>query len=122
MVPYPLKGKDNQAEMTRSWFLTRWRQIILISETISLASHLNDATVVSVCFYLCRDDVRRPVCQPVVDRNHESVFEELRQEEQGEQEHPGGGQVGSTGAPGDGGALTHYLGQVVFFIAFQRFL
>lgn len=66
--------------------------------------------------------MRRPVCQPVVDGDHEGVFEELWQEEQGEQEEPGGGQVGATGAPGDGGTLTHYLRQVVVIIALQRFL
>lgn len=47
--------------------------------------------------------------QPVVDGDHEGVFEELRQEEQGEQDEPGRGQVGAAGAPGDGGSLTHHL-------------
>lgn len=54
--------------------------------------------------------------QPVVDGDHEGVFEELGQEEQGEQDDPGGGQVGAAGAPGDGGAVTHRLGHDVFIV------
>lgn len=63
------------------------------------------------------DDVRRPVCQPVVNGDHEGVFEELGQEEQCEQKEPGGGQVGATGAPGDSGTLPHHLRQVVVVVA-----
>jgi len=69
---------------------------------------------------LGRDDVGRPVCQPVVDGDHEGVFEELREEEQAEQHDPGGGQVDATGAPGDGGPLTHR--HVVVIVALERFL
>lgn len=67
------------------------------------------------------DDARRPVRQPVVDGDHECVFEQLRQQQQDEQEQPGGGQVGAAGAPGDGGALAHHLGQDVVF-ALHRLL
>lgn len=84
--------------------------------------HLNYSAVPSRGFDLGLDDVRRPVCQPVVDGDHEGVFEELGQEEQREQEQPGGGQVGTAGVPGDGGALTHHLRQVVVVIALHRFL
>lgn len=68
------------------------------------------------------DDVRRPVRQPVVNGDHEGVFEELGQEEQCEQEEAGRGQVGATGAPGDGGALSHHLRQVVVVVALHGFL
>lgn len=91
-------------------------------EHIVTVSHLNDGTVSSPGFNLGRDDVRRPVRQPIVDGDHEGVFEELWQEEQGEQEEPGGGQVGATGAPRDGGTLAHYMGQVVVFVTLYRFL
>lgn len=62
------------------------------------------------------------MCQPVVDGDHEGMFEELRQEEQAEQEDAGGRQVGAAGAPGDGGALTHHLRHVVVIVALQGFL
>lgn len=88
----------------------------------SSASYLYDGTVVSRGFYLGSDDVRRPVRQPVVDSDHEGVFEELREEEQGEQEDAGGGQVGTTGTPGDGGSLTQHLRQVVLIVTFHRLL
>lgn len=85
-------------------------------------SYLNHRAVPSRGFGLGGDDVRRPVGQPVVDGDHEGVFEQLRQEQQGEQDEPGGGQVGAAGAPGDGGALAHHLGQVVVLFALHRLL
>lgn len=116
----PLKRSVNHKKKRRSTQKqkTFWRQQI----KFVTASHLDDGTVPRCGFDLGGDDVRRPVCQPVVDGDHEGVFEELWQEEQGEQEEPGGGQVGATGAPGDGGTLTHYLRQVVVIVALQRFL
>lgn len=85
-------------------------------------SHLNHGTVASCGFYLGRDDVRRPVGQPVVDGDHERVFEELRQEEQREQQEPGRRQVGAAGVPGDGGPLTHHLRHVVVVVALDGLL
>ncbi|TNN59794.1 hypothetical protein EYF80_029979 [Liparis tanakae] len=86
----------------------------------SPAAHLNDGSVVSRRRDLGRDDVGRPVCQPVVDGDHEGVLEELRQQQQAEQHHPGRRQVDATGAPGDGGPLT--LRHVVVIVALDGFL
>lgn len=60
--------------------------------------------------------------QPVVDGDHEGVFEELGQQEHGEQEDPGGRQVGAAGVPGDGGAVSHDLRQVFAVLALHGFL
>lgn len=83
---------------------------------------MDDCAVPSRRLQLSGDDTRRPVRQPVVNGNHERVFEELRQEEQRQQQEAGGGQVGSTGAPGDGRTLTHDLRQVVVLVTFHGFL
>lgn len=73
------------------------------------AHHLNDGTVPSCSLHLCCDNVGRPVCQPVVNGNHEGMLKELGQEQQAEQEESGRRQVCATGAPWDSGPLTHHL-------------